>query len=52
MMPKYNFPQKEHDPRPAYQVVHDELMMDGDIAIITQGKWKIGVRFCILASRH
>ncbi|MCB2188953.1 MAG: glutamate decarboxylase [Deltaproteobacteria bacterium] len=28
-MPKYRFPLKEHDPRHAYQVVHDELMLDG-----------------------
>ena len=29
-MPKYKMPQKEHDPRHAYQVVHDELMLDGN----------------------
>ncbi len=29
-MPKYKFPAKEHDPRHAYQVVHDELMLDGN----------------------
>jgi len=29
-MPKYRIPEKEHDPRHAYQVVHDELMMDGN----------------------
>ncbi|AZV95228.1 glutamate decarboxylase [Kerstersia gyiorum] len=29
-MPKYKFPAKEHAPRHAYQVVHDELMMDGN----------------------
>jgi glutamate decarboxylase len=23
-------PEKEHDPRHAYQMVHDELMMDGN----------------------
>ncbi len=28
-MPKYKFPPDEHHPRHAYQVVHDELMMDG-----------------------
>lgn len=30
VMPKYKMPEKEHDPRHAYQVVHDELMMDGN----------------------
>jgi glutamate decarboxylase len=30
VMPKYKFPTKEHDPRHAYQVVHDELMLDGN----------------------
>ncbi|MCA9068201.1 MAG: glutamate decarboxylase, partial [Planctomycetaceae bacterium] len=29
-MPKYKFPQKEHDPRHVYSVVHDELMLDGN----------------------
>lgn len=29
-MPKYRFPEKETDPRHAYQVVHDELMLDGN----------------------
>ncbi len=29
-MPKYRFPQKEQNPRHAYAVVHDELMMDGN----------------------
>lgn len=29
-MPKYKFPDKEHDPRHAYQIVHDELMLDGN----------------------
>ena len=29
-MPKYKFPPEEHLPRHAYQVVHDELMMDGN----------------------
>jgi len=28
--PKSKFPQKEHAPRHAYQVVHDELMLDGN----------------------
>ena len=30
VMPKYKIPEKEHDPRHAYQVVHDELMLDGN----------------------
>lgn len=30
VMPKYKMPEKEHSPRHAYQVVHDELMMDGN----------------------
>jgi glutamate decarboxylase len=30
VMPKYTFPKKEHDPRHAYQVVKDELMLDGN----------------------
>ena len=30
VMPKYRMPEKEHDPRHAYQVVHDELMLDGN----------------------
>ncbi len=30
MLPKYKMPEKEHDPRHAYQVVHDELMLDGN----------------------
>ncbi len=30
VLPKYRFPQKEHDPRAAYQAVHDELMLDGN----------------------
>ena len=30
VMPKYKFPKNEHDPRHAYQVVHDELMLDGN----------------------
>jgi glutamate decarboxylase len=29
-MPKYTFPEKSHSPRHAYQVVHDELMLDGN----------------------
>lgn len=29
-MPKYRFPLAEHDPRAVYQVVHDELMLDGN----------------------
>ncbi|MGL1862581.1 MAG: glutamate decarboxylase [Pseudodesulfovibrio sp.] len=29
-MPKYKFPEQEHDPRHVYQVVHDELMLDGN----------------------
>jgi glutamate decarboxylase len=29
-MPKYKMPEYEHDPRHAYQVVHDELMLDGN----------------------
>lgn len=29
-MPKYTFPEKEHSPRHAYQVVADELMLDGN----------------------
>ena len=29
-MPKYQFPAEEHDPRHAYQIVHDELMLDGN----------------------
>ena len=29
-MPKYRFPQKEHAARHAYQVLHDELMLDGN----------------------
>lgn len=29
-MPKYRFPDKEEVPRHAYQVVHDELMLDGN----------------------
>jgi glutamate decarboxylase len=29
-IPKYKFPQHERDPRHAYAVVHDELMLDGN----------------------
>ncbi|HRK86787.1 glutamate decarboxylase [Alcaligenes sp. CHO6] len=29
-MPKYKMPEHEHAPRHAYQVVHDELMLDGN----------------------
>ena len=29
-MPKYRFPKEEHDPRHAYSIVHDELMLDGN----------------------
>lgn len=29
-LPKYRFPKDEHDCRHAYQVVHDELMLDGN----------------------
>ncbi len=29
-MPKYKFPDIERDPRHAYSVVHDELMLDGN----------------------
>jgi glutamate decarboxylase len=29
-MPKYTFPENEHDPRHAYQIVHDELLLDGN----------------------
>ena len=30
VMPKYKIPEQEHDPRDAYQVVADELMLDGN----------------------
>ncbi len=30
VMPKYKMPKKEQNPRHAYQVVHDELMLDGN----------------------
>ena len=29
-MPKYKIPEAQHDPRKAYRVVHDELMLDGN----------------------
>jgi glutamate decarboxylase len=29
-MPKYRMPEEEHDPRVAFSVVHDELMLDGN----------------------
>lgn len=29
-MPKYKIPEDEHNPRNAYQVIHDELMLDGN----------------------
>ena len=29
-LPKYRFPDAEHEPRHVYQVVHDELMLDGN----------------------
>jgi glutamate decarboxylase len=29
-LPKYKMPEKSHDPRHAYSVVHDELMLDGN----------------------
>ncbi len=29
-MPKYRFPNEEHAPRHTYQMVHDELMLDGN----------------------
>ncbi|MCF6177376.1 MAG: glutamate decarboxylase [Victivallaceae bacterium] len=29
-MPKYKFPEKEESPRHVYQIVHDELMLDGN----------------------
>ncbi len=29
-MPKYKFPEGEHEPRHVYQAVHDELMLDGN----------------------
>lgn len=30
VLPKYKIPEEEQDPRHAYQVVHDELMLDGN----------------------
>lgn len=29
-LPKYRFPQQEHDPRQVYSLVHDELLLDGN----------------------
>ncbi|NOY23781.1 MAG: glutamate decarboxylase, partial [Acidobacteria bacterium] len=29
-MPKYKFPDKEENPRLVYQIIHDELMLDGN----------------------
>jgi glutamate decarboxylase len=29
-LPKYKFPKREHEPRHAYQLVHDELLLDGN----------------------
>ncbi len=29
-MPKHRMPEHEHEPRHAYQVIHDELMLDGN----------------------
>ncbi len=29
-MPKYKFPEQEQNPRHVYQIVHDELMLDGN----------------------
>ncbi|NOY76130.1 MAG: glutamate decarboxylase [Kiritimatiellaeota bacterium] len=29
-MPKYKFPDDERDPRHVYQIIHDELMLDGN----------------------
>lgn len=29
-VPKYKFPKKENEPRAAYQLVHDELLLDGN----------------------
>jgi glutamate decarboxylase len=31
VLPKYKMPETEQDPRHAYQVVHDELMLDGNV---------------------
>lgn len=30
VMPKYKFPKKQHEARHVYQVLHDELMLDGN----------------------
>jgi glutamate decarboxylase len=29
-LPKYRMPEREHEPRHVYQLIHDELMMDGN----------------------
>ncbi len=29
-IPKYHFPKHEHDPKGTYQVIHDELLLDGN----------------------
>jgi glutamate decarboxylase len=29
-IPKYKFPKDENDPRSSYQIIHDELMLDGN----------------------
>lgn len=29
-LPKYDFPQEQHAPRHVYQIIHDELMLDGN----------------------
>src|SRR6185369_16933886 len=29
-LPRHRIPEHEHDPRQAYQIVHDELMLDGN----------------------
>jgi glutamate decarboxylase len=29
-MPKYKFPDTQHEPRHVYSLVHDELMLDGN----------------------
>ncbi len=29
-IPKYRFPEEQHDPRNVYQIVHDELLLDGN----------------------
>ena len=30
VVPKYRFPPHEHEPRHAYSIIHDELMLDGN----------------------